>query len=109
MASSKDYVNYVLEQLSHLQDIICRPMMGEFLMYYRGKLVGGIYDDRLLVKPTERAQALLPNASLELPYQGAKLMLAVDCIEDRETMEYLFNALYDELPAPKHKKPKKLN
>ena len=101
-------MNYVLEQLSHLQDISFRPMMREYLLYYRGKLVGGIYDDRLLVKPTERAQALLPNASFELPYEGAKLMLGVDCIEDGETMENLFNALYEELPAPKPKKPKKI-
>jgi len=107
MPTDKGYLNYVSECLSHLGDVTFRPMMGEYLLYYKGKYTAIICDDRLLVKPTERARALLPNANSEPPYEGAKPMLAVDCPDDGETMELLFNALYDDLPAPKPKKPKK--
>jgi len=104
MASSKEYLEYVLEQLSSLDDISYRAMMGEYIIYYQGKIVGGIYDDRFLVKPTESAMALMPDASRELPYEGAKEMLLVEDIDDRDFLNELLNAMVDELPAPKKKK-----
>ncbi|MEG0509394.1 MAG: TfoX/Sxy family protein [Eubacterium sp.] len=106
MASSKAYLNFVLEQLSDLEDITYRAMMGEFILYYRGKIIGGIYDDRLLVKPVKEAVAFMPEASYELPYKGAKEMLMVDNVDSREWLQQLFNAMYEELPAPKVKKKK---
>lgn len=104
MASSKDYLEYVLEQLSSLDDISYRAMMGEYIIYYQGKIVGGIYDDRFLVKPTKSALDLMPDASRELPYEGAKEMLLVEDIDDRDFLNELLNAMLDELPAPKKKK-----
>ena len=104
MASSQEYLEFVLEQLSELDDITARPMMGEFLLYYRGKLVGGIYDDRLLVKPIKAAILYMPTAAYEIPYEGAKEMLLVDEIDNREFLTGLFNAMVEELPAPKPKK-----
>ncbi len=101
MASSKDYLDYVLEQLSGLDDISYRAMMGEYIIYYRGKVVGGIYDDRFLVKPVKSAAAMMPNADRELPYEGAKEMLLVDDVENREFLYELLEAMYDELPAPR--------
>ncbi len=106
MASSKEYVNYVLEQLSDLDEVSHRAMMGEYIIYYKGKVVGGIYDNRFLVKPVKSAAALMPEAQYELPYEGAKEMLLVDNLEDRGFMAELFNAMYDELPVPKKKKKK---
>ena len=79
-------------------------MMGEYIVYYRGRIVGGIYDDRFLVKPTKSAVAMMPDADKELPYEGAKEMLLVDNVENREFLQELLNAMYDELPAPKKKK-----
>ncbi len=104
MASSKDYLEFVLEQLSELDDISYKAMMGEYIIYYRGKIVGGIYDDRFLVKPTQSAKTLMPEANLELPYEGAKEMLLVDDIDNREFLRTLIEAMYDELPTPKKKK-----
>ena len=104
MASSKDYLDFILEQLSELEDISHRAMMGEYIIYYQGKVVGGIYDDRFLVKPTKTAVAMMPNASMELPYEGAKEMLLVDDVENREFLHVLLEAMYEELPAPKRKK-----
>ena len=104
MASSKDYLEYILEQLSELDEISCRPMMGEYIIYYRGKVVGGIYDDRFLVKPVKSAVAMMPDAEMELPYEGAKEMLLVDDVENREFLRELLEAMYDELPALKKKK-----
>ena len=104
MPSSKSYLQFILDQLSGLDEITFRAMMGEYILYYRGKVVGGIYDDRLLVKPTQSARALMPQAALELPYEGAKAMLLVDEVDDRAALADLFNALYDDLPAPKTKK-----
>ena len=103
MASSKEYLNFILEQLSDLNDITTRPMMGEFLIYYRGKLVGGIYDDRLLVKPVQSAIGYMPQATYSLPYEGAKAMLLVDNVDDKEYLAGLFDAMYDDLPLPKIK------
>lgn len=103
MASSKEYLDFILEQLCELDEISHRAMMGEYIIYYRGKVVGGIYDDRFLVKPTKSALAMMPDADLELPYEGAKEMLLVDDIENREFLQYLLEAMYHELPEPKKK------
>ena len=104
MASSKDYLDYILDQLSGLDDISYRTMMGEYIIYYRGKLVGGIYDDRFLVKPVKSALAMMPDAEMELPYEGAKEMLLIDDVDNREFLRKLFEAIYEELPAQKKKK-----
>ena len=104
MASSKDYLEFILEQLSELNDITYKAMMGEYIIYYRGKIVGGIYDDRFLVKTTKSAKALMPEAELELPYEGAKEMMLVDNVDNKAFLRELMEAMYDELPAPKKKK-----
>ena len=103
MASSREYLDLILEQLSELNDVSYRAMMGEFIIYYRGKIVGGIYDDRFLVKPTKSAVAMMPNADMELPYDGAKEMLLVDDVDNKEFLTELLEAMYLELPAPKKK------
>lgn len=99
MASSKAYLDFILDQLSDLKEISCQAMMGEYILYYRGKIIGGIYDDRFLVKPTPSARAMMPQAEMELPYEGAKEMLSVDNVESREFLTALIDAMYDELPA----------
>ena len=104
MASSKEYLDFILDQLSELEDVSYRAMMGEYILYYRGKVIGGIYDDRFLVKPVKSAAAMMPNAGRELPYDGAKEMLLVDNVEDRVFLRELIEAMYEELPAPKPKK-----
>ena len=101
MASSKDYLEFILEQLSGLNEITHRSMMGEYILYYRGKVFGGIYDDRFLVKPTKSAKAMMPDADMELPYEGAKEMIRVDDVDDREFLRELVEAIYEELPASK--------
>ncbi len=106
MASSKEYLQFILEQLSELEEISYREMMGEFIIYYRGKLVGGIYDDRLLVKPIKSAISYMPTISYELPYEGAKEMLLVEEIDNKAFLTGLFNAMYDELPMRKSNKTK---
>ena len=100
MASTKEYLDYILEQLSGLDTICYRAMMGEYILYYRGKVAGGVYDNRLLLKPTPSARALLPDAPMELPYEGAKAMLLADA-DDRELLASVLTAMVDELPAPK--------
>ena len=107
MASSQEYLEYVLEQLAELEDIKYVSMMGEYLLYYQGKLIGGIYDDRLLVKPTPGALKLLPLSPLEQPYDGARSLLLVDAVDDRETLAELFRVLYEELPEPNLKQQEK--
>ena len=104
MASSKEYLDFVLEQLSGLEEITWRGMMGEYILYYRGRVVGGIYDDRFLVKPTKSAAAMMPDADRELPYEGAKEMLLVEDVENREFLRKLLDAMVEELPAPKKRK-----
>ena len=104
MASSKEYLEYILEQLSELEEISHRAMMGEYIIYYRGKIIGGIYDDRFLVKPVKSALTMMPDAAMELPYEGAKEMILVDDVENREFLKELIEAMYDELPAPKKRK-----
>ncbi|WP_022765967.1 TfoX/Sxy family protein [Butyrivibrio sp. XPD2006] len=103
MASSKDYLEFILEQLSGLDDITHRSMMGEYILYYRGKVFGGIYDDRFLVKPTKSAKAMMPDADMELPYEGAKEMILVDGVDNREFMRELVEAMYEDLPTTKKK------
>ena len=104
MASSKEYLDFVLEQLSGLEEITYRAMMGEYIIYYRGRIIGGIYDDRLLIKPVKSAVSMMPDAVYELPYDGAKAMLLVDNIDSKEFLTRLVDAMYPELPAPKKKK-----
>ena len=104
MASSKEYLDFILEQFSELDDVTYRAMMGEYIIYYRGKIVGGIYDDRLLVKPTKSAVVMMPKADMELPYEGAKEMLLVDDMYNKEFLRELLEAMYEELPTPKKKK-----
>ena len=106
MASTKEYLNFILDQFSDLEEISYRAMMGEFIIYYRSKIVVGIYDDRLLVKPIKSAISYMPTATYELPYDGAKEMLLVEDVDNKKFLTGLFNAMYDELPAPKPKKKK---
>ena len=101
MASSREYLEFIMEQLSELDDVSYRAMMGEYIIYYRGKIVGGIYDDRFLVKPTKSALTMMPNAGMELPYDGAKEMLLVDDVDNKGFLKELLEAMYPELPAPK--------
>ncbi len=103
MASTKEYLEFILEQLELLDDITYRAMMGEYIIYYHGKIVGGIYDDRFLVKQTKASLAKMPDAELELPYEGAKEMIMVDEVENKEFLRELFDAMYPELPSPKKK------
>lgn len=104
MASTKEYLDFILGQLSNLEEITYRAMMKEYILYYRGKIVGGIYDDRLLVKPVETAIRYVPKVRYELPYDGTKEMLLVDEVDNQEFLEGLFQVMYDELPNPKKKK-----
>ena len=103
MASSKEYLDFILNQLSELEDISYRKMMGEYIIYYKGKIIGGIYDDRLLVKPVKSAKEYMPNAEFELPYEGAKEMLLVDEVDSKAFLTKLFEAMYDEFLSPKRK------
>ena len=104
MASTKEYLEYVLEQLSELNDISYRAMMGEYIIYYQRRVIGGIYDDRFLVKNTKNARALMPDVSMELPYEGAKEMLLVEDIENKAFLRDLFEVMVCELPMPRKKK-----
>ena len=101
MPSSKSYLDFILDQLSGLDGVTWRAMMGEYILYYKGKSFGGIYDDRFLVKPTASALAMMPEAARELPYEGAKAMLLADNVDDRDFLEALVKAMADELPAPR--------
>ena len=108
MSSSQERVIYVVEHLNMAADgnVSTRAMMGEHVVYYRDKVLGGIYNDRLLIKPTASARSLLPDAPLEIPYPGAKEMLLVDDVEDRELLQELLTAMYPELPERKARKKK---
>ena len=103
MASNREYLDFILDQLSGLGDVSYRTMMEEFILYYRGKVIGGIYDDRFLIKPTGSAAAMMPDARMELPYDGAKEMLLVESVDNREFLQKLVQSVYEELPAPKKK------
>ena len=104
MASDKGYLDFILDQLSELEGITWKAMMGEYILYYRDKIVGGIYDDRFLVKPVKSARTMMPDAAFELPYDGAKEMLLVDRVENRAFLKKLLEAMYDELPPSGKKK-----
>lgn len=101
MASSKEYLDFILEQLSELEGISYRKMMGEYILYYKGKIFGGIYDDRFLIKPVKTALAVIPNPIFETPYEGGKDMILVENVDDRIFLADLLNAIYDELPEKK--------
>ena len=107
MATSKEYLTFILDQLSGLEGVTYRGMMGEFILYYRGKIAAYLCDDRLLVKPVAAARALLPDAPMEPPYPGAKEMLLVENVDDRAFLAELLDAMEPELPLPKPKKTKK--
>ena len=109
MASEKEYLEFIMEQLSDLDDVTYRAMMGEYIIYCKGKIIGGIYDDRFLVKPTKSALSMMPEAEKALPYEGAKEMLLVDNVEGRTFLQKLIEAIYEELPAPKTNQRKKTN
>ena len=104
MASGREYLNYILDQLSGLPGISSRAMMGEYILYFNGRIIGGIYDDRLLVKPVKAALKLIPSAKKEVPYEGAKEMLLVEDVDNRDFLLELFSSMYKELPEPKKKK-----
>ena len=103
MASSKEYLDFVLEQLSELDEVSYRAMMGEYILYYRGRVFGGIYDDRLLLKPVPSAVKLMPNATMEIPYDGAKEMILADDIDNREFLCRLVRSMWEELPDKKRR------
>ena len=103
MSSTEQYLEFVLDLLSELDDVAHRKMMGEYVLYYRGKVIGGIYDDRFLLKVTPASERLLPDAPRAIPYEGAKEMLLVE-IEDRDALCDVVSAMWEELPAPKKKK-----
>lgn len=107
MATKKEYIGFILEQLSDLDGISCRMMMGEYIIYYKGKIAAYVCDDRLLVKPVDAAKRYIPDGIFEPPYEGAKDMLLVENVDDPKYLKGLFEAIYDELPAPKQKKEKK--
>ncbi len=101
MASSKEYLDFIMEQLSDLDEVSFRAMMGEYILYYRGKVFGGIYDDRLLIKPVPAAVRMMPGAVMELPYEGAKEMILADDVDDREFLCKLVEGMWEELPEKK--------
>ena len=103
MASDKDYLDFIIDQLSNLDGISYRLMMGEYILYFQGKVIGGIYDDRFLLKDSESARQMMPEATVDIPYEGAKPMLLVDNIEDKEFLKQLIESCYDELPEPRKK------
>lgn len=104
MASTKEYYNFIMEQLSGLENVRSRKMMGEYIIYYKDKVIGGIYDNRFLVKSTESAGNFMSDAPSELPYENAKEMLLVENIDDRQFLAVLFNAVSEELPEIKKKR-----
>ncbi|MDO4503633.1 MAG: TfoX/Sxy family protein [Clostridia bacterium] len=106
MSSSKEYLEFILQQLSDLDEIEYRYMMGEYILYYKGKIFGGIYDDRFLIKPVKSAIDFMPNAKYEIPYKNGKEMLLIDDVDDKERLAKLIKIMYDELPARKLKKKK---
>lgn len=104
MATKKEYLELILDQLSGLSEITYCKMMGEYIIYYRGKIAAYVCDDRFLVKPVESVKQMIPNAPLEPPYEGAKDMVLIEDIDNREFLTKLFDAMYEELPEPKRKK-----
>ena len=101
MASSKEFLEYILEQLSEVEEITYRAMMGEYIIYYKGRIAGGIYDDRLLIKPVKSAIDYVSDIRYEVPYEGAKEMILIEEVDNKEYLTELFKAIYDDLPTPK--------
>ncbi len=104
MASSKEYLDFILDQFSELEEMSYRQMMGEYILYYRGKIIGGIYDNRLLLKPVKVVMDQLEQTRLERPYEGAKEMILLEDLEDKSFLARLIRDMYEVLPAPKVKK-----
>ena len=104
MASSKEFLEYILEQLSELEEIAYRAMMGEYIIYYKGRIAGGIYDDRLLINPVKSVIDYVSDIRYEVPYEGAKEMILIEEVDNKEYLTELFKAIYDDLPTPKKKK-----
>ena len=104
MASSKEYLAFILDQFSELEEMSYRPMMGEYILYYRGKVIGGIYDNRLLLKPVKVVMDRLGQTRLERPYEGAKEMILLEALEDKSFLAKLIKDMYEVLPTPKVKK-----
>lgn len=107
MSTTREYIDFILEQLSGLRDISSRQMMGEYIIYYKGKIAAYVCDNRLLVKPVEAALEYIPDGIMEPQYPGAKDMLLVENTEDIEYLEGLFEAIYCQLPQPGKKKGKR--
>lgn len=107
MSTSKEYLEFILEQLSELDGISHRRMMGEYIIYYRGRIAAYLCDDRLLIKPVSSAVEMMPDSVFEAPYEGAKEMLLCDNVDDKDYLKTLFEAIYEELPAPKGKPKRK--
>ena len=105
MSSTEQYLDFVLDLLGELEDVAHRKMMGEYVLYYRGKVIGGIYDDRFLLKVTPASSRLLPEAPRAIPYEGAKEMLLVE-VEDRDALRDVVDAMWEEVPAPKKRNKK---
>ena len=101
MSSSQEYIDFIIDQLSGLKQITLRKMMGEYIIYYRGKIIGGVYDDRFLIKPAESAKKMMPDAVYEAPYEGAKEMMLVDTVDDKSFLKELIEKIWDELPYKK--------
>ncbi len=104
MASSKEFLEYILEQLSEVEEITYRAMMGEYIIYCKDRIAGGIYDDRLLIKPVKSAIDYVSDIRYEVPYEGAKEMILIEEVDNKEYLTKLFKAIYDDLPTPKKKK-----
>ena len=104
MASSKEYLDFILDQFSELEEMSYRQMMGEYILYYRGKIIGGIYDNRLLLKPVKVVMDQLEQTRLERPYEGAKEMILLEDLEDKLFLARLIKEMYEVLPVPKVKK-----
>lgn len=109
MPSSDEYLEFILDQLRGLDDVSHKKMMGEFILYFKGKVVGGIYDNRLLVKDVPSVHSFLPDCRLELPYEGAKPMVAVDDVDNSDLLCRIIEAVCDALPKPKPKRSKPLS
>ena len=105
MSSTDQYLEFVLDLLGELDDVAHHKMMGEYVLYYRSKVVGGIYDDRFLLKVTPASERLLPEAPRAIPYEGAKEMLLVE-VEDRDALRDVVDAMWEEVPTPKKRNKK---
>lgn len=108
MATTGEFHDYILEHLQKVGLVTTRKMMGEYCVYYQGKMIGDICDNCLLLKPTASVLRLLPNAERAYPYEGSKtLMVVVEDVENTTLMRELLEAMSKELPQPKAKKKKK--